>query len=129
MIQINVRRRLLKDQSSVAAGAATAGAAGAAGTGESWIGFAFGAACFFAAVEAGDERAAGGLGWAFAAAGGDRGAGGAVAVAGSGVMMLTGGVDAALGNSALVGLPVGNDAGKVAVGGMTAAAGAFHDDE
>ena len=31
---------------------------------------------------------------------------------GSGVMMLTGGVEAALGNSALVGLPVGIDGGK-----------------
>ena len=33
--------------------------------------------------------------------------GGAGRVAGSGAMMLTAGVDAALGNSALVGLPVG----------------------
>lgn len=33
---------------------------------------------------------------------------------GSGVMMLTGGVDAELGNSALVGLPVGTDGGSAA---------------
>ena len=44
-------------------------------------------------------------------------------------MMLTGGVDEALGNSALVGLPVGIDGGKTAIelGGSApdAAAGAF----
>ena len=34
---------------------------------------------------------------------------GAAVVPGSGVMMLTGGVEAAVGNSALVGLPVGID--------------------
>ena len=47
-------------------------------------------------------------------------------------MMLTGGVEAALGNSALVGLPVGIDEGSPdgnAAIGPTAAAGggAFHD--
>jgi hypothetical protein len=44
-------------------------------------------------------------------------------------MMLTGGVDAALGNSALVGLPVGIDGGRPASGPVAgiaaAAAGAF----
>ena len=45
-------------------------------------------------------------------------------VPGSGVMMLTAGVLAALGNSALVGLPVGTDAGSPA-SGMAAGGGAF----
>jgi hypothetical protein len=40
-------------------------------------------------------------------------------------MMLTGGVEAALGNSALVGLPVGNDEGSAATG--PTGAGAFHE--
>ena len=41
-------------------------------------------------------------------------------------MMLTGGVEAEVGNSALVGLPVGTDGGSAAI--MPAAAcGAFHD--
>ena len=43
-------------------------------------------------------------------------------------MMLTGGVDAALGNSALVGLPVGIDGGSpasAAVAGSAAGAGVF----
>jgi hypothetical protein len=39
-------------------------------------------------------------------------------------MMLTAGVEAAVGNSALVGLPVGTDDKSAATG---AAAGAFHD--
>ena len=41
-------------------------------------------------------------------------------------MMLTGGVDAEVGNSALVGLPVGTDAGSAAIMPV-AAGGAFHD--
>ena len=41
---------------------------------------------------------------------------------GSGVMMLTGGVDAADGNSALVGLPVGIDGGSAAISPVPAAA-------
>jgi hypothetical protein len=56
---------------------------------------------------------------------GERGAGGVAAATGSGVMMLIGGVEAAVGNSALVGLPVGTDGASVAAG--AAAAGAFHD--
>jgi hypothetical protein len=43
----------------------------------------------------------------FAIAADGRAAGAGLAVPGSGVMMLTGGVEAAVGNSALVGLPVG----------------------
>ena len=46
---------------------------------------------------------------------------------GSGVMMLTGGVEAAVGKSALVGLPVGIDGGSAATVAGAAAAGAFHD--
>ena len=75
---------------------------------------------------------------AAAAAGAERG-GAAGAVPGSGFMMLIGGVDAAVGNSALVGLPVGAvgpggvaaDVPKMATAGPAGAAGAgvgvFHD--
>lgn len=52
-----------------------------------------------------------GAGAAAARAGGGAAAAG---FAGSGVMMLTGGVFAELGNSALVGLPVGIDGGNAA---------------
>ena len=41
-------------------------------------------------------------------------------------MMLTAGVEAAVGNSALVGLPVGIEGASIATG-ADAAAGAFHD--
>ena len=45
-------------------------------------------------------------------------------------MMLTAGVEAAVGNSALVGLPVGIDGARAATGTEAAAAGgAFHDAE
>ena len=52
----------------------------------------------------------------------------AVAVAGSGFMILTAGVEAALGKSALVGLPVGIDGGSPATSPVDAgpAGGAFH---
>ena len=76
--------------------------------------------CFFAA-------AGGAAAWAAAAAG-ERGADVAAAAgwrAGSGVMMLTGGVDAALGKSALVGLPVGIDGGRAATAPGIAATGVF----
>ena len=51
------------------------------------------------------------------------------ALPGSGVMMLTGGVEAALGKSALVGLPDGIDGGNAATspGAAAACGGAFHD--
>ena len=56
----------------------------------------------------------------------ERGAEGVVGCPGSGVMMLMGGVEAAVGNSALVGLPSGVDGGSAATGpGVTA--GMFHD--
>ena len=55
-------------------------------------------------------------------------ASGLAPVPGSGDMMLTGGVLAALGNSALVGRPVGSDAGSIAIGELTeATGGAFQD--
>jgi hypothetical protein len=61
---------------------------------------------------------------AFAAAVVGRGAdAGFAAVPGSGVMILTGGVDAAVGNSALVGRPVGIDDGSATA---ATAGGAFH---
>ena len=51
-----------------------------------------------------------------------------VPVPGSGVMMLTGGVLAELGNSALVGLPVGTDAPSMVAGSALATCGGkFHD--
>jgi hypothetical protein len=57
------------------------------------------------------------------AAGTGRGAG-----PGSGVMMLTAGVEAAEGKSALVGLPVGIDGGSAATVAGADATGMFHDD-
>jgi hypothetical protein len=64
-----------------------------------------------------------------AAGGGDRDPAAPVPVPGSGVMMLTGGVLAALGNSALVGRPVGTDAPIMLLGAASAVAtaGAFQD--
>ena len=62
------------------------------------------------------------------ASGVDAGARGAgiVATPGSGVMMLTGGVEAAVGKSALVGLPMGIVGERAATGaGAAGAAGAF----
>lgn len=50
-------------------------------------------------------------------------------VAGSAVMILTGGVEAALGNSALVGLPVGAPGISAATGAASGAAGAFQASE
>jgi hypothetical protein len=65
---------------------------------------------------------------AFAIDADERGAADAGAVLGSGLMMLTAGVEAAVGNSALVGLPVGIDGARAATG-AGAAAGAFHEAE
>ena len=62
-----------------------------------------------------------------AAAAGGRGGFGAAPSGGSGVMMLTGGVEAAVGNSALVGLPVGTDGGSAAIMPGGSAGGAFQD--
>ena len=83
---------------------------------------------FFAAARA--LAAAGGFGdgtGALAAGVADRG-GGVVAV-GSGVMMLTAGVEAAVGNSALVGLPVGIVIGAATATGPMEGAGAFQPGE
>ena len=57
---------------------------------------------------------------------GGRGAVGVVACPGSGAIMLMGGVEAALGNSALVGLPSGIDGGSAATG-PGVAPGMFHE--
>jgi len=114
-------------QSFDAAGAGAPGA-GASWTGAGWTaaGVCLGAASFFLAAAGAAPAGAGGRadgGGAFAP-GGDAGARDAVDAVGSGVMMLTGGVDAAEGKSALVGLPVGAVGASVATG--PGAGGAFH---
>jgi hypothetical protein len=108
----------------VAAGAIWTGAGGVAGG-------RFGAGGFLAAAGVGDAAAdvadagrGAGTGAAVAAGGGARAADG---VPGSGLMMLIGGVEAALGKSALVGLPVGTPGGSAATGPGVAAGGAFQD--
>ena len=104
-------------------------------SGASWTGPAevgrFGGG-FLAAACA--DGVAGGVGAAERGAAGNAGAAaaeddgfGAAPSGGSDVMILTGGVDAEVGNSALVGLPVGTDAGSAAIMPV-AACGAFHDD-
>ena len=84
-------------------------------------------ACAWLAATAGDGERTAGAGVAPAAA-----AARDVDAVGSGVMMLTGGVEAALGKSALVGLPVGIDGGNTAIGlggsAPGAAAGEFQVD-
>src|SRR5215218_11330876 len=74
------------------------------------------------AAAAGGRGAAGNAGAAVA----DDDGFGAAPSGGSDVMMLTGGVDAAVGKSALVGLPVGMDGGSAAIMPV-GACGAFHD--
>lgn len=82
--------------------------------------------CFLAAASAGEGVGRGdGVGVAAEGAGECD----ADVVAGSAVMMLTGGVEAALGNSALVGLPVGSPGTSAATGGTGGAAGAFQASE
>jgi len=115
-------------------------AVGAPGAGESWTGAAgarFGVAGFLAAATVGAPlvavvaAVAGRGAGAGAPGGGDSGGAARAAgvVPGSGVMILTGGVEAALGKSALVGLPVGIDGGSPASAALAgiagAAAGAF----
>jgi hypothetical protein len=115
--------RFSEHQSFVVAGAGVPGA----GDGVSCAGgerAGLGAGCFLAAASAGEAVAAGrgdGEGTPVAAEAGGRGA----VVPGSGVMMLTGGVEAALGKSAVVGLPVAIVGARVATGAL--AGGAFHD--
>jgi hypothetical protein len=129
------------DHSFAAAGAVDdAPGAGESCTGAAAVGVRFGAGGFLAAAGAGDAAAvvaAGGRGagtgasWtgAAAAAGGARPADDAGPL-GSGVMMLTGGVEAADGKSALVGLPVGTGGGSAATSpGAAASGGAFQDGE
>ena len=81
-----------------------------------------------AGVSAAAGRASGN--GAFAAGGGDCGGRGAdedAAGPGSGLMMLTAGVEAAEGKSALVALPVGIAGASMGAGAAATAAGAFHD--
>ena len=106
--------------------AADAGAVGGE-LGESGVGAraVFGAACFlvvWAGGDAGRDNDSGADEAGAAARDADS------AFPGSGVMMLTGGVDAADGKSALVGLPVGMDGGSAATC-PAAGAGAFQDPE
>jgi hypothetical protein len=131
------RDQFENDHSVVAAGAVDdAVGAGAICTGAAAAGVRFGVGGFLAAASAGEAaavvadggRGAGtGASWTGPAAGGVRPAG---ALPGSGTMMLTGGVEAADGNSALVGLPVGTDVvGSAATSpGAAAGGGAFQDD-
>ena len=109
--------------------------AGPEADGASWTGAVdgrFGAGGgFLAAVCAGDGAGAGG-GVAAVAGRGAACVAGAAAVGGdgfsggSGVMMLTAGVEAEVGNSALVGFPVGTDGGSAAIRPFAACDGAFH---
>ena len=95
----------------------------------------FGAGGFLAAATVGDAGAVSDVGapgrgdGVVGAAAEGAGCRGAVAVEGSGVMILTGGVEEALGNSALVGLPVGTPGMRVATGAPAGAAGAFQSAE
>ena len=77
---------------------------------------------FLAADGAGAVACGGGGGAAAADAGRVAGA-----EPGSGVMMLTAGVEAAEGKSALVGRPVGTDDGSAATVAGAGATGTFHD--
>jgi hypothetical protein len=102
-----------------------AGAVGASDVAGNGVRAGFGVACLLAAATAGDADAVG-RGEGAAAAGADACA---VVVVGSGVMMLTGGVEAALGKSALVGLPVGIPGMSAPTGGTTGGGGAFQASE
>ena len=98
----------------------------AAAAGRFGAGGLFAGAC--ACVGAGAAAGGGGATERAAVAGAAAGAAfGAAPSGGSGFMMLTAGVEAEVGNSALVGLPVGIDGGSAAI--MPAApCGLFQDD-
>jgi hypothetical protein len=130
------RDQFENDHSVVAAGAVDdAVDAGEICTGAA--GVRFGAGGFLAAARAGGAaatvaavggRGAGtGASWTGAAAA--RPAAGVGTLPGSGVMMLTGGVEAADGKSALVGLPVGTEGGSAATSPGAAGGGAFQEAE
>ncbi len=99
--------------SAGAAGASCTGAAGTRGFGAGFLaGAAGGVGAALAERDGAAARAAGGVALAAEADAADaRGVDAVVAgdVPGSGFMMLTAGVEEALGNSALVGLPVGTE--------------------
>ena len=107
----------------------SAGAAGAICTGAA-AGGRFGVACFLAAAgpaAAGAAAVAAGRDAAADAPEPAVAAGLAAPDPGSGAMMLTAGVEAEVGNSALVGLPVGIDGGSAATCPAPASTGVFHD--
>jgi hypothetical protein len=125
LVRLAISAGFWKDQSFDAAGAAVAGAS-ETGAG---VRAGFGAGCFFAAASDVAGGAAAGRGdgdGAFAAGAVARGVDAVVTAPGSGVMMLTGGVEAALGKSALVGLPVGTPGTSAATGAAAGAGGTFH---
>jgi hypothetical protein len=116
-----------KDQSFDAAGACggaieTGADAGAAARG------GFGAGGFFAAASVAAGAPGGGDNGDGAAAVATGGFGVGGFATGSGVMILTGGVEAAVGKSALVGLPVGTPGISAATGAGADGGGAFHVD-
>ena len=111
---------------------------GAEPDGASWTGAPldgrFGAGGGFLAAAACAGGDAGGVAATERGAAGDAGAAavaddgfGVAPSGGSGVMMLTGGVEAEVGNSALVGFPVGWDGGSAAIMPAAVCGGAFHD--
>lgn len=103
-----------------AAGAGVAGWVGAGGG----VRAGLGAGCFLAAASAGEGALGGrGGGNGEVAAGVVARGGDGVTVPGSDVMILTGGVEAALGKSALVGLPVGTPGTSAAASGTLARGG------
>ena len=110
-------------------------AAGACALGAIWTGAAaggrFAAACFLAAAGAAPGAGADSGREACAGAGAVAALAGGFAEAtpggGSGAMMLTAGVEAEVGNSALVGLPVGMAGGNAATSPAPVCGGAFHD--
>jgi hypothetical protein len=109
-------------------GATRVGVAGAVGGRFGAAGFLAAAGCVGGTVGRGDssDALAADDGAALAEGGTARCAGAAPAP-GSGVMMLTAGVDAAVGKSALVGRPVAVDGGIIAIGEL--AGTEFHDGE
>jgi len=126
MARLTISYGFWKDDDSFSTEGARAPVAGAAGAadaaGASCTGADarcdFGAAGFLAAASAGatDAVGRGDSNRALSAVDADGNRAAAWPAAGSGVMMLTAGVEAAVGKSALVGLPVGTPGGSAASG-------------
>ncbi len=102
--------------------------AGARATGAIWTGAEARLGAGLLAAAGGLADAGRGAGTGAAAAAGGFGSGAGAPAGGSGVIILTAGVEADVGNSALVGLPVGREAGNAALRAAAAGAGigAFH---